>query len=177
VDEIDAIAAPADPPCSPGPFRLVVCHVSSTCPQGKDGACKPRQLPQGGEKPTPAGWADAFEQATTDDPLIAAHGRHYSCKYMLDMEEERFIVEMHEGRAEQIKLDPPPLDDYEFALRAPAATWRGMGERVPRPMFHGIWAASFREGAQHGGRPAGLMQNLNCFTRQVELLRETGVPV
>ena len=127
--------------------------------------------------PTPQAWAESFTQATNEDALIGAHGRQYSCTYMLDMEEQRVIVEMHKGRVERINLDPQPLDDYQFALRAPAKTWRGMGERVPKPMYHGIWAASFREGLSMEGELLVLMQNLNCFTRQVELLRETGVPV
>jgi hypothetical protein len=127
--------------------------------------------------PTPEAWAESFAQATNEDALIGAHGRHYSCTYMLDMQERRVIVEMHKGHVEKINLDPQPLDDYQFALRAPAKTWRGMGERVPKPMYHGIWAASFREGLSMEGELLVLMQNINCFTRQVELLRETGVPV
>jgi hypothetical protein len=127
--------------------------------------------------PTPEAWAETFARATHDDALIAAHGRHYSCTYMLDMEDQRVIVDMHKGHVERINLDPQPLDDYQFALRAPAVTWRGMGERVPKPMFHGIWAASFRENLSMEGELLVLMQNLNCFTRQIELLRETGVPV
>jgi hypothetical protein len=127
--------------------------------------------------PTPEAWAESFAKATNDDALIGAQGRHYSCTYMLDMGERRVIVEMHKGRVETINLDPQPLDAYQFALRAPAATWRGMGEHMPKPMYHGIWAASFRKQLSMEGELLVLMQNLNCFTRQVELLRETGVPV
>ena len=44
-------------------------------------------------------------------------------------------------------------------------------------MFHGIWAASFRKDLKLEGDLLVLMQNLRCFTRQIEILRETGVPV
>jgi hypothetical protein len=122
-------------------------------------------------------WAQQFSRATDEDPEIGAHGKYYSCRYMLDMDEQKVIVDMHRGKVEDINLDPAPLDPYDFALRAPAATWRGMSEPVPKPMFHGIWAASFREGLQMEGDLLMLMQNLRCFTRQIEILRETGVPV
>jgi hypothetical protein len=122
-------------------------------------------------------WAQSFTRATNEDAEISAHGRYFDCTYMLDMEDAKCIVAMHHGKVEEINVDPQPLDAYDFSLRAPAATWRGMGEKVPRPMFHGIWAASFREGLSMEGDLLALMQNLRCFTRQIEILRETGVPV
>ena len=127
--------------------------------------------------PTAEQWAQRFTEASDEDPEIGAHGKYYSCTYMLDMDDEKFIVDMHRGKVEKITIDPAPLDAYDFALRAPAATWRGMGERVPKPMFHGIWSASFRGDLALEGDLLVLMQNLRCFTRQIEILRETGVPV
>jgi len=127
--------------------------------------------------PTAEQWAQEFSRATDQDPEISAHGKQFSCSYMLDMADQRVIVDMHRGKVENINLDPAPLDAYDFALRAPADTWRGMGERVPKPMFHGIWAASFRKELSMEGDLLVLMQNLRCFTRQIEILRETGVPL
>ncbi len=127
--------------------------------------------------PTAEQWAQEFATATDQDPEIGAHGKYYSCSYMLDMDEQRVIVDMHRGKVENVNVDPAPLDAYDFALRASAATWRGMAERVPQPMFHGIWAASFRNDLKLEGDLLVLMQNLRCFTRQIEILRETGVPV
>src|SRR5512132_652899 len=115
--------------------------------------------------PTVEAWADAFSRATDNDAELGAHGKYYSCSYMLDMEDQRVIVDMHQGKVEKINVDPAPLDAYQFALRAPA------------PMFHGIWAASFRKGLTMEGDVLVLMQNLRCLTRQIEILRDTGVPV
>jgi hypothetical protein len=127
--------------------------------------------------PTPEAWAESFTEATNGDAEIGAHGKYYSCSYMLDMQDRKLIVDMHRGKVENINLDVQPLDAYQFALRAPADTWRGMGEPVPAPMYHGIWAASFRKNLSMEGDLLVLMQNLRCFTRQIEILRETGVPV
>jgi hypothetical protein len=127
--------------------------------------------------PTPDAWAESFAEATNGDAEIGAHGKFYSCTYLLDMGERKLIVDMHRGKVENINLDVQPLDAYQFALRAPADTWRGMGEPVPKPMYHGIWAAAFRKNLSMEGDLLVLMQNLRCFTRQIEILRETGVPV
>jgi hypothetical protein len=127
--------------------------------------------------PTPEAWAESFTQATNEDPEIGAHGKFYSCSFMLDMQERKVIVDMHQGKVEKMNLDPQPLDSYQFALRAPADTWRGMGEPTPKPMYHGIWAAAFRKDLSMEGDLLVLMQNLRCFMRHVEILRQTGVPV
>jgi hypothetical protein len=122
-------------------------------------------------------WADEFAKVTNGDRELGAHGKYYSCTYMLDMDDAQVIVDMHRGKVEDINVDPAPLDAYDFALRGSAATWRGMGQPVPEPMFHGIWAASFRKDLRMEGDLLVLMQNLRCLTRQIEILRETGVPV
>jgi hypothetical protein len=48
---------------------------------------------------------------------------------------------------------------------------------MPKPMYHGIWSASFRKDLKIEGNHLILMQNLRNFTVQFELLRKIGVPV
>ena len=48
----------------------------------------------------PEAWAKAFSQATNEDAEIGAHGKYYSCSFMLDMEERKVIVDMHRGKVE-----------------------------------------------------------------------------
>lgn len=122
-------------------------------------------------------WAAQFKEVTDSDPEINAHGKYYSCSFLLDMADRKVIVDMHGGKVEQVNLDVQPLDHYQFSLRAPADTWRKMAVETPEPMYHGIWAASFRKGLTMEGDLLVLMQNLRCFTRHMELLRQTGVPV
>jgi hypothetical protein len=127
---------------------------------------------------TTEAWVEEFQRATDEDPELQAHGKYYSCSYMLDMEEHQVQVVMHAGNVEEILVDPGPLDRrYQFALRARADTWRKFVEETPQPMYHGIWAASFQRDLSLEGDLLVLMQNLRCFTRQFELLRTTGVPV
>jgi hypothetical protein len=96
---------------------------------------------------------------------------------MFDMGERKVIVEMHDGKVKDINTDPQPLDAYDFALRASAQTWREFAKPMPKPMYHGIWAASFRKDLKLEGNLLVLMQNLRNFTVQFELLRKSGVPV
>lgn len=122
-------------------------------------------------------WADRFRSLTDNDQTIAAMGKYYTCTFMYDMEDRKIIIGMHDGKVKDINTDPQPLDAYDFALRASARTWREFGQPFPKPMFHGIWAASFREDLRLEGNLLVLMQNLRNFTVQFELLRQCGVPV
>lgn len=117
---------------------------------------------------------DEFRRLSDEDPELQAHGKYYSCSFLLDMEKARFLVRMHQGRVEELVAAPEPLAAYDFAIRADADTWRGFCQEVPPPMYHGIWAATFRRGMRLEGNLLVLMQNLRCVTRQLELLRSTG---
>ena len=122
-------------------------------------------------------WASKFKNLTDNDETIQCMGKYYTCSFMYDMTDRKVIVEMHDGKVKRINTDPAPLDPYDFALRASAQTWREFAKPVPKPMFHGIWAASFCEDLKLEGNLLVLMQNLRNFTVQFELLRKCGVPV
>ena len=122
-------------------------------------------------------WAKKFEDLTNRDETIASMAKYYSCTFMFDMEKVKVIVEMHDGKVKKINTNPGGLDAYDFALRASANTWKEFSQTIPKPMYHGIWAASFRQDLKIEGNHLILMKNLRNFTIQFELLRKSGVPV
>ena len=122
-------------------------------------------------------WAKKFEEATNSDETIGAMAKYYSCSFMFDMEKAKVIIEMHDGKVKNINTNPGPLDAYDFALRASANTWKEFSQPMPKPMYHGIWSASFRKDLKIEGNHLVLMKNLRNYTVQFELLRKIGVPV
>jgi hypothetical protein len=122
-------------------------------------------------------WATRFSEASDRDQTIGAMARYFTCSYLWDMGIAKVIVEMVDGKVYRINTDPQPLDAYDFALRASPATWREFARPIPAPMYHGIWAASFRRDLKIEGNILVMMQNLRNFTVQFELLRKVGVPV
>ena len=128
--------------------------------------------------PSGRAWADAFTAAANTDPELQAHGKYFTCSYLLDATERSYVIQVASGKVVGVTVDPGPLDvPYQFAIRAGVDTWRGFGEAVPAPMYHGIWAASFQLDMRLEGDVLVLMQNLRCLTRQIELLRVVGSPV
>lgn len=127
---------------------------------------------------SPTDWARAFVEASNQDPEIQAHGKYFTCSYLLDMGDHIFVVRVVSGEVVDVAVDPGPLDlPYQFAIRASAETWRNFGVPVPAPMYHGIWSATFQRDMRLEGDVLVLMQNLRCITRQIELLRTVSVPV
>ncbi len=122
-------------------------------------------------------WSIRFSEASDRDQTIGAMSRYFTCTYLWDMGPVKVIVEMIDGKVYRINTEPQPLDAYDFALRASPATWREFARPIPAPMYHGIWAASFRRDLKIEGNTLALMQNLRNFTVQFELLRKVGVPV
>ena len=122
-------------------------------------------------------WAKKYEDLINSDETIGAMAKYYTCSFMFDMEKSKVIIEMHDGKVKNINTKPAPLDSYDFALRASAQTWREFGQEMPKPMYHGIWSASFLKDLKIEGNHLILMQNLRNFTVQFELLRKSGVPV
>jgi len=122
-------------------------------------------------------WAKKYEDLTNSDETIGAMAKYYSCSFMFDMEKAKVIIEMHDGKVKNINTNPGPLDAYDFALRASANTWKEFSQPVPKPMYQGIWSASFRKDLKIEGNHLVLMKNLRNFTVQFELLRKSGVPV
>ncbi len=117
-------------------------------------------------------WAKKYEEATNSDETIGAMAKYYSCSFMFDMEKAKVIIEMHDGKVKNINTNPGPLDPYDFALRASANTWKEFSQPMPKPMYHGIWSASFRKDLKIEGNHLVLMKNLRNFTVQFELLRK-----
>ena len=122
-------------------------------------------------------WAKKYEDLINSDETIAAMAKYYSCSFMFDMEKAKIIIDMHDGKVKNINTNPGPLDAYDFALRASANTWKEFSQPMPKPLYHGIWSASFRKDLKIEGNHLKLMKNLRNFTVQFELLRKIGVPV
>ena len=52
---------------------------------------------------TAAEWADAFARASNEDAEIQAHGKYFTCSYLLDMAERTFVVEVSRGKKRHMR--------------------------------------------------------------------------
>ena len=47
-------------------------------------------------------WAKKYEELTNSDDTIGAMAKYYTCSFMFDMEKEKVIIEMHDGKVKNI---------------------------------------------------------------------------
>lgn len=65
-------------------------------------------------------WVDEFTHVSNEDPEIQAHGKYYTCSFLLDMEEHQFLIRMNAGKVEEILVDPGPWISGTSSSSAPA---------------------------------------------------------
>lgn len=122
-------------------------------------------------------WAEEFRRVSNQDTELRTHGTYYTCSFMIDMTDHQYVLRVNRGQVEDITVDPGPLDEpYQFAIRASADTWRKFSQEVPEPMYHGIFAMTFRRDMHLDGDLLVLMQNLRCVVTHLELMRTIAAP-
>jgi hypothetical protein len=91
-----------------------------------------------------SGWIESFRQASDEDAELQAHGKYYTCAFVLDMEEHSYLIKMSAGKVEEILEDPGPLDARSPYVRAPR---RGAtsARRYRRPCTMASGRHPFRE--------------------------------
>ena len=127
--------------------------------------------------PEPEAWGRSFTEATNEDAEIGAHGKYYSCSFLWDMEDRKVLVDMHKGKVERptsIRSRSTPTSSRCAPRPRPGAAW--VRRRRSRCSTESGRRRSQGDMSLEGDLLV-LMQNLRCFTRQLELLRDTGVPV
>jgi hypothetical protein len=94
--------------------------------------------------PSGRAWADAFTEAANTDPELQAHGKYFTCSYLLDATERSYVIQVRPERSSASCR--PGSARRALPVRHPGR--RGHVARVrravPAPMYHGIWAASFQ---------------------------------
>lgn len=119
---------------------------------------------------------EEFRRLSDGDPELRAHGAHYSCTYLLDMQDLVFLVRMDRGVVRDLVTDPPRGTPHDFAIRGDAETWREFRRGAPAAADGVLWAAALPSGMRMEGNLRLLMHHLRCVARQLELLRATVPP-
>ena len=110
--------------------------------------------------------------AMARDPELKVIGKFFNARFLLQAENRRYLLIVRDGQLQNVLADPPVVEEWSFAIKAPDSTWEKFLESPPRPMFHDIWAATWMGDMTLEGDTKVLMQQHNAVWRTLELLRE-----
>jgi hypothetical protein len=111
----------------------------------------------------------------SDDELRWA-GRYFNATILLASGERRFLLRFRDGELVTVLPDPPVVQAWQFALKAPRETWDRFLEEPPPPMFHDVWVATWMGHMTIEGDIKVFMQNHYALWRTLKLMRELENP-
>jgi hypothetical protein len=85
-------------------------------------------------------WCETLAQKVNADERLVWRGRHVSTAFLLQVDQDEFVIQILAGRIAAVKKGPFPIADWVFALRASSATWAEFLKSVPKPGFHDLMA-------------------------------------
>jgi hypothetical protein len=94
------------------------------------------------------------------DDSLAARGRYLTVTMMLEVGEERCLVDIEHGRVTAVRPGPFVMPSWTFAIRARREDWELFWSPVPPPGTHDLFAMLKRGRVVFEGNLAPLMANL-----------------
>ncbi len=74
------------------------------------------------------------------DEALVRRGRYFSDTFMLEVGEVQYLIEVRQGRIENVETGPFVMRSWTFAIRATEDVWRKFWEKLPQPGYHDIFA-------------------------------------
>lgn len=85
-------------------------------------------------------WCDALALKVNADERLVWRGRHVSTAFLLQVDQDEYVIQILAGRIVAVEKGPFPIADWVFALRASEAAWREFLKPIPKPGFHDVMA-------------------------------------
>jgi hypothetical protein len=94
------------------------------------------------------------------DEALVRRGRYFSDTFMLEVGETQYLIEVRQGRIENVETGPFVMRSWTFAIRAAEEVWREFWRELPRPGYHDIFALLRHGRIALDGELQPLMANL-----------------
>lgn len=112
-----------------------------------------------------------LEERVNANPRLVWRGRHLSTTFMVQMDEESYLVKVIEGRIASVRRGPFVQPSWSFAMRAPLSSWEKFRRPVPPPGFNDLIALVNHGDLRIEGDMHVFMANLLYFKEVMAALR------
>ena len=114
---------------------------------------------------------ERLAELVNGDETLVRRGRFLTTTFLLEADDEAWLVGVVEGRIERVERGPFLMRAWSFAIRAPRESWRRFSEPVPAPGYHDLFAMSRNGHARIEGDLLPLMTHLRYIQDVLSCLR------
>lgn len=123
-------------------------------------------------------WEEYMETVNQDEEMDVRGHTYFDENFLIQMGDDRFLVEMHEGNVEDVVADPGVNEDWSFSVKGDRQAWEEFVQEYPPAHNNEIIASDYRTNVKEEdghldlqGSNKKIFQNLRPFQRAVELMR------
>lgn len=109
---------------------------------------------------------DQLPQLVNSDPLLVRRGRFLSDTFMIEVGIEQYLIDVRNGRIENVRKGPFVMQYWTFAIRASGEVWEQFWQKIPEPGYHDIFALLRKAQIVFEGDLRPMMANL-LYIKQV----------
>ena len=114
---------------------------------------------------------ERLKDRVNGNPALLRRGKTCSTRFLLEMGEESYLVDIREGRIEAVTKRPFNMTSWTFALRAPREAWDEFFKPIPRPGYQDILGLAKRKLLRIEGNLHPFMAHLLYFKEALASLR------
>ena len=115
---------------------------------------------------------DELAKLVNGDEDLVRRGRFLTTTFLLEADEDSWLVRVVEGRIERVERGPFLMRAWSFAIRASKDTWQRFREPVPAPGYHDLFAMTRNGHARIEGDLVPLMTHLRYIQGVVTAPRQ-----
>ena len=115
---------------------------------------------------------EGLRNAINNDTEFKLAARFMSEDVLLEVDNSRCIVKVHDGVITEIKLNPPSDDHWSFSIKARAESWDKLLQPSPPPFYTGLNAGMMRGNVQIIGNIEVAFAYLWAMNRMLDVMKQ-----
>jgi hypothetical protein len=106
------------------------------------------------------------------DPELILNARLWEGRFKLNIGDDSYVFQMHEGKVERILDQPDMFTEYDFSISGPADGWDELLAPVPKPFYQDLFSAWLHHGFSIEGDLEEFFGFHMALRRMIQILRQ-----
>ncbi len=116
--------------------------------------------------------AEAIRSALVADPLFAYAARRWTCRLLLKVGEDRYLLDILDGTVRRFEATTDLFEACDIVLGGAAQDWDELTRPVPVPFYQDFIGAWFNHGFEMTGDLRSLFAHYWALLRLLDVMRE-----